>query len=577
MTTAKALDPTTQYAIDVAEGRLVAGDMVVRACRRHLDDLAHQAERGLAWREDEAQAAFEFFELVLCLPEETASDEAPAADAPEDPDPIERGTPFILRPWQKFIVGSLFGWYTTAGPRRFRTAYVETGKGSGKTPLAAGIALYLLVADGERGAQVYAAATKIDQAKLSFTDAERMVQASPDLRALVDQKVNNLAVLETGSFFRPISSEKRGLDGKRVHGAVIDELHEHPTAIVVDKIRAGTKGRRNALIFEITNSGYDRHSVCWNHHEYSRQVLEGVTPNDSWFAYVCQLDPGDDWKVEGPHWLKANPNLGVSLPWQYLRDQVREAVGMPSKQNIVRRLNFCEWTEQAERWLDLPLWDAGAVPVDVDALRGRACYLGLDLSSVRDLSALALVFPDEDGAAVDVEMKFWVPEDELHKRVQRDHVPYDVWLRDGHLEATPGNVIDYDHIRAAVLAAVETYDVRELGYDPWNATQLITQLTADGVACFPVRQGFGSMSAPTKLLEKLVLGQQLRHGGQPVLRWNASNVAIEQDAAGNIKPSKPKSTERIDGIVAIVNALDRASRHDGDGPLWFESHGVVTA
>ncbi len=568
------LDPTTQYATDVVAGRVVAGQLVRAACQRHLDDLEHQAARGLTWKPEEAQAAFDFFELVLCLPEDTDAGETATAEA-EGPEPIA-GTPFRLQLWQQFIVGSIFGWYTGTGTRRFRTAYVETGKGSGKTPLAAGIGLYLLIADGERGAQVFAAATKIEQAKYTFTDAERMVQASPELRTLVDQKVNNLAVLETGSFFRPVSSEKRGLDGKRVHGCVIDELHEHASPIVVDKMRAGTKGRRNALIFEITNSGYDRHSICWHHHEYSHQVLTGTIQNDTWFAYVCQLDDGDRWDVEGPHWLKANPNLGISLPWQYLRDQVREAIGMPGKQNIVRRLNFCEWTEQAERAIELSVWDAGAgAPLVPEDLRGRGCYLGLDLSSTTDLSALAVLFPNDDDW-YDLWPFFWLPEEQLARRVERDRVPYDVWAREGFLDLTPGNVIDYEHIRQKVLWCVEQFDVRELAYDPWNATQLIAQIEADGVTCVPIRQGFASMTAPTKDVLRLILGQHLHHGGHPVLRWNVANAATEQDAAGNIKFSKKRSLERIDGLIAVTNAVDRAMRNTDDGTRWFEEHGVVT-
>jgi phage terminase large subunit-like protein len=575
---ARALDRPTQYATDVVDGRVVASRLVRLACQRHMDDRTQRTgpDGDLVWNADEAQAAIDFFEQVLCLPEDTTRDdgEAPPLD----------GSPFLLRPWQAFIVGALFGWYTSGGTRRFRTAYVETGKGSGKTPLAAGIALYLLIADGERGAQVFAAAVTREQAKLAFTDAERMVQASPALREILDQKVNNLAVLETGSFFRPISSEKRGLDGKRVHGAIIDELHEHASDIVVNKMRAGTKGRRSALIFEITNSGYDRHSVCWQHHEYSRSVLEGTQDNDTWFAFVCHLDDGDDWQTEGPHWLKANPNLGVSLPWQYLRDQVREAIGMPGKQNIVRRLNFCEWTEQAERWIEPVAWDASAGELRVPPrmlealLEGRACYGGLDLSTTTDLSALVLLFLADDGV-VDVLPYFWLPEDNLKRRVEKDRVPYDVWAREGLLLLTPGNVIDYEKIRDHVLLCQERFDLRELGYDPWNGQTLISWLEAAGVICFKVPQRVTTLTNPTKELEKRMLERRFRHHGHPILRWNALNAATESDAAGNIMLSKRRSMERIDGLAASVNALDCLTRNAGDdsgGDWWERGHGVAT-
>ncbi len=370
---AKALDPVTRYATDVQAGRVVASRLVRLACDRHLRDLEMADAKGLAWRPEAAQDVIEFFATCLCLPEntETSQDDETANDP----------KPFILSPFQQFIAGSLFGWYTAAGFRRFRIAYVETSKGSGKTPFGAGLMLYLMIADGERGAQVYAAAPTLKQAQDAFRDAERMVDASPHLRAVVDRKVNNLAVLETGSFFRPISSEKRGLDGKRVHGALVDELHEHAGDTVTVKIRAGTKGRRNALILEITNSGFDVSTVCYAHHDYSRQILEGEVANEAWFAFVCHLDacdrcraagkmqPSDDcpdcddWKTEGPHWLKANPNLGVSLPWQYLREQVREAIDLPSQRNMVRRLNFCQWTQQQTAGIPMEAWAACAAPI----------------------------------------------------------------------------------------------------------------------------------------------------------------------------------------------------------------------
>ncbi|HYM24443.1 MAG TPA: terminase TerL endonuclease subunit [Vicinamibacterales bacterium] len=547
-----------KYALAVLAGAILAGPHVKAAAARHLKDLDRQQTAEFPYRYDPARAqrVFDFYEQFLVL---------------------DDGHAFTLQSWQQFIVGSVFGWVDEKGDRRFRTAYVETAKGSGKTPLAGGLALYGLIADQEPAAEVYSLGVTRDQAQYLFNYGKKMVSNSPELRELLGDGIgeHNIAWLATHSFFRPLSSEGRSLDNKRPHLALVDELHEHPSSIVVDKIRAGTKGRRQALIFEITNSGYDRNSVCWHHHDFSLKVLENVTKNETWFAYVCALDAGDDWRDEKV-WPKANPNIGISITLKYLREQVAEAVGMPSKQNIVRRLNFCEWTEQAERWLDLPVWDGNAkAPVDVEALRGRACYLGLDLSSTRDLSALLLLFPSEDGD-YDVVAFFWLPEENMQARVDRDRVPYDVWSREGFLELTPGNVIDYERIEKKVLECVEIFDVRELGYDPWNATQLILRLEAGGVTCFPIRQGFASLTAATKELEKLVVSGRFHHGGHPVLRWNAANVAIEQDAAGNLKPSKKRSTERIDGISAAVNALDRAMRNTDNGPKWFEEHGVLS-
>lgn len=567
------LHVVTLYARDVVAGDVAAGYLVRLACQRHLDDLEHGAERGLRFDEEAADKALKFFGFLRLAEGEHA------------------GKPFTLQSWQVFVVGSLFGWKRRDGNRRFRTSYAEIGKGNGKSPMAGGIGLYLLVADGEAGAEIYSAATTRDQAKILFRDAENMVDASPALSARIDKSVGNLACAATNSFFRPVSSEHRGLDGKRVHGALIDELHEHASSIVADKMRAGTKGRRQALIFEITNSGYDRHSVCWQHHEYSRQVLEGSLQNDSWFAYVCGLDPCDacfaqglrqpkdgcsdcdDWRDEAV-WIKANPNLGVSITHTYLREQVDEAIGMPSKQNIVKRLSFCVWTEQVTRWLQLDAWDeCGMVPVRAELLTGRRCYAGLDLASTGDLTALVLVFPDDERDGLDLLAWFWCPSEGIRQRSNAG-VPYDQWVSQGLIEATEGNVVDYDVIEAKIKDLADTFDLAESAYDRWNSTQLVTNLVRDGATMVPFGQGFASMSAPSKELERLVTGKKLRHGGNPVLRWMASNVAIAQDPAGNIKPDREHSSEKIDGVVAAVMAIGRAMAHADMGRSRYEDESL---
>jgi phage terminase large subunit-like protein len=544
------------------------------ACERHLRDLGREGREGFAyqWQPERAQHAIDFFEQFLLLGE---------------------GQPFRLQPWQKFIVGSLHGWRQLDGYRRFRTAYVEVGKGAGKTPMAGGLALYALIADGEEQAQCFCAATTREQASLAFRDAKRMAEANPDLAAVLEITEHNIALPERYSFLRAVSSERRGLDGKRVHFADIDELHEHPSPIVVDKMRAGTKGRKQALIFEITNSGYDRQSVCWQHHEYSLKILDGTLDNETWFAYVCQLDvcadclraghmtpvqgcqKCDRWDVEGPHWQKTNPNLGVSITAQYLREQVQEAIGMPSKANIVRRLNFCEWTEGVERWLPMDMWqDCVSTEADPDSLAGQPCYAGLDLASTKDIAALVLVFPRDDGGYA-VLPHFWVPADGARKRAEVDRVDYLRWIESGHLKATEGNVIDYDVIREDIRELAERYEIQSIAYDRWSAVQLVTQLTSDGAACVPVGQGFASLSAPAKELEKCIMGRTLHHGDHPVLTWMAGNVCAEHDAAGNIKPSKRKSSEKIDGIMALCMALGEAARHtEGEGESVYDTRGL---
>lgn len=571
-----AADRVLAYARDVVAGRIVAGWPVRLACARHIDDLEHGPARGLVWRPERAESAFTFIERAVN---------------------IDEGKPFALEPFQAFIVGSIFGWYRTDGCRRFRTAYVEIGKGNGKTPLAAVIGLYGFVIDREQAPEIYSAATAKEQAAIAFKDASRMVDLSPHLKKRISTQKGNLAIPARHAVFRPVSSEHRGLDGKRVHVAIIDELHEHPSPMVVDKMRAGTKNRRNAIIFEITNSGTHRHSVCRAHHDYSLRILEGATrpagiKNDAWFAYVCSLDPCpkcraagreqpsdecpacDQWK-DPATWPKANPGLGTILPASYLREQVTEATDMVSKQNIVKRLNFCLWTEQVTRWLNMERWDACAAPFDPAILHGRTCMGGLDLASTGDLAAYVETFVPFDEFTYIVP-HFFMPENNVRRRDESTDVPYAEWARRGLIHLTPGDVIDYDYIRAHIAARSQLHPVKEIGYDPWNATETATQLQNQGFKPVPIRQGYGSMSEPSKALEKRVLSRTLRHGGHPVLRWMATNAAIASDPAGNIKPDKEKSGEKIDGITALVNSLARLIVTATPKKSVYETRGVRT-
>jgi phage terminase large subunit-like protein len=605
---ATPLDPVTQYATDVVEGRVIAARLVRLACQRHLNDLRDATHKGLVWKADRAQDVIDFFRDVLCLPDE--SDDGEAAKR------------FVLSPFQAFIAGSLFGWYTAEGYRRFRIGYVETAKGSGKTPFGAGLMLYLLVADGERGAQVYCAAVTKDQAKLAFTDAENMVEISPDLSEHVDKRVNNLAVPPTRSFLRPISSENRGLDGKRVHGALVDELHEHPTNLVYLKLRAGTKNRKNALILEITNSGFDRNSICWEHHDLSRQILEGTVVNDSWFAFVCHLDPCarclkagkhqpsddctecDDWKTEGPHWQKANPNLGVSLSWQYLREQVREAIDLPSQRNLVRRLNFCQWTQQATVWIPPEAWMRCGGAVSRDQLAGRDCYLGIDMADKIDLASVVAAFPrelaaddrraaddEDDGAtpaierpitcAYDVLAFFWMPEKTLARRAQEDKIPYPDWVRDGYVFTTPGKLIDHDAIVDYIIGTLHTtFRIRGIGIDQAGAAGVVSKLQRHfgDELVEEVPQGFRRLSEPSKTLEAMVVTGNLAHDNNPCQAWCMGNMAIEENSWREIRPVKIHQRKRIDGGVALIDAI---AKHQKSNPTSdrsvYEDRGLATA
>jgi phage terminase large subunit-like protein len=560
------LDPVTRYATDVVAGRIVAGRLVRLACQRHLHDLAHQAEKGLVWKPDEAQAVIDFFAEVLVLPEETASAET------SDDEPLE-GSPFILSPHQQFIHGSLMGWYTTAGYRRFHDAYIEVAKGDGKTPAGAGLMLYLLVADGEKGAQIFFAAVGREQAKIAFADAVKMVNASPYLRAVVHQTVNNLAVLETGSFLRAISSEKRGLDGKRVHGALIDEEHEHATPVVVMKMRKGIKGRRNALVMRTTNSGFDRTSVCWHDHDYSRKVLEGTQTDESWFAFVCGLDPCqahldegkefpidecpdcDSWKVEGPHWLKACPNLGVSVSWQYYRDLVLQAKGRPDAVSDLLRFNFCVWTQAYSRAISVAKWNACLPMPNASELVGCPCFGGLDIGETDDFTAWERLWLLPDGR-VAVQSRFWLPQIALERHPDR---PYDEWRRAGILTVTDGDQTDYPRVRETILEDCRRDGVRAIAYDPRSATETAQILTGAGITMVNTAQGWPLSQALKRTLE-LIHSGKLCHGDNKILSWMAANVVVLHGnrVQGEQRIAKEKAPDKIDGIAAIVTAVDWA-------------------
>ena len=558
-------DPVERYARRVVVGEAVAGPLVWLACKRHLDDLERGPDRGLQWDRLAADRAIGFFRDVLRL------------NGGE-----HEGKPFILHESQAFIVGSLFGWKGQDGYRRFRVAFVEIGKGNGKSPLAAGIGLYMLEADSEPRAEVYAAAVDKDQAQILFRDAIAMVDQSPKLASRLSKSGGagrewNLANLKTGSFFRPIASEHRGRgkSGPRPHCSLLDEVHEHPTNAMVEFMRAGTKGRRQALTFMITNSGFDRTTVCWEYHKYADRVLNGVLDDDAFFGFVCGLDEGDDWRDETV-WLKANPLLDVSITRKYLREQVREATGMPAKQSIVRRLNFCEWTEGEATWLAREVWDSVQTHLDFADYAGRKCHGGVDLSFKRDLTALSLVFDYDEGSKAAF-VWFFMPGEGVREREGRDGVPYGLWRNQGYIEATPGPVVDYSFVTAKIAALAEDVEIESLACDTYKRDHLQAEL--DELGC-PVPlvnhpQGFRRqadsplwMPLSVEVTEEAIVKGQLRVNTNPCLTWNAASVVMEPDAQGNRKPEKRKSTGRIDGILALIEAMGAASARTEQQPSY---------
>ncbi len=535
------------YVDDVLGGRRVECRWVRLACERHRRDLDGAAGRGLYFDQQAAKLVLVFFGLLRHSKGEWA------------------GRPVELQPWQQFHLWNLFGWKREDGTRRFRISYLEVGRKNGKSTMGAGVGLYLQAADGEPGAEIYTAATKRDQARIVHQEAVRMVKQSPALGRELRVFKDNIHSERSFSKFEPLGRDSGTLDGLNVHGAIVDELHAHPNGDVWDVLQTATGARRQPLLYAVTTAGSDRQSLCWQFHDYTEKVLLGVLQDDAWHGMIFTLDRDaegmlDDWEVEG-NWYKSNPNLGVSKKLEDLRDKARVAKGMPARLNgfLQKELNI--WTQASTRWIDPEAWQAcNSGVIDEEQLAGRECWGGLDLSSTMDLSALVWVFPPApDGqGGYDLLCRLWMPEENVLERVKRDRVPYDVWIRQGWICTTPGNVIDYDFILNQVRADMARFRVRELAFDPWNATSTSNKLIDEGANLVEFRQGFVSMNPAMKSLEVAVAQRRLNHGGNPPLAWMADNLVATSDPAGNLKPDKSKSTEKIDGMISLLMGYHRA-------------------
>lgn len=547
--------PVVAYCHGVLDGSVPACAFVCQAVKRHLSDLETGNDREMHFDRAAAEHVLTWFGFLRHSKGEWA------------------GETFILEPWQQFMLWVLFGWQRADGTRRFRTAYIEVPRKNGKSSLAAGIGLYLLLADGEPGAEVYSAAVKRDQARITHSEAVRMVKSSPTLRRMVRSYKDNLHIPETASKYEPLGADANSMDGLNVHGAIIDELHAHRTSAVVDVLETATGARRQPLQFEITTAGYNRESICWRHHEYARQILEGTIEDDTWFAFIATIDEGDDWK-DSAVWAKANPNYGISVKADDLQRKAAKAIRMPGAQNAFMRLHLNVWTQQSDRWIDLDLWEENAGEVDETELAGVVCYGGLDLSSVSDISAWVMAFPDDDGG-VRILARFWCPESQLTNDANRYREQYETWARDGWLQTTPGDAIDYQAIKKQVIEDASRFHLVDMNVDRlFQGYQLAMELADEGLDVIGMGQGFLSMAVPMKELEKRLLNKQLHHGGNPVLRWMAGNVAVKQDPAGNLKPDKSSSQGKIDGIVALVMALDRVMRREDSGSV-YDTRGIL--
>ena len=493
------------------------------------------------------------------------------------------GQPFCLAKWEKAIIANLFGWKSeTDGMRRYREAFIFVARKNGKTSLAAGIVIYVLTCDGEAGAEIYSAANDRDQAKLVFLTVKGMILANPEIEKYCRIYQNSVTLvepdlqIETCSFYKPISSEANTKHGYNSHLVVNDELHAQKDRELVDVLETSTGSRAQPLIIHITTSDYDRPSICNEKYDYAVKVRDGY-PDPTFLPVIFEAKPGDNWKKPSV-WRKANPNLGVSLSRDYLRQKCQKAVESAAFENTFKRLHLNLRTEQEVRWIQMDAWDKCNWEVNERELWGKECYVGFDLSSNRDITARVMLFPPDDECDLwQIVPRFYVPRDNAIKREDRDHVFYMQWATEGFLKLTPGDVVDYATVKADFERDYEQFNILEVAFDRWNFEAFRQLFISDGVPddkFVSFGQGYASMSAPAKELERLMLAELLAHDANPVLRWMAQNVTVEMDAAGNIKPSKAKSAERIDGIVALLEALGRALVAEQKKASAYEKHGL---
>lgn len=509
------------------------------AAERHLRDLINGPKRGLRWSPESAAYGCDAFRYYRHSKGEWG------------------GQGFKLEPWQMFVIGSVWGWRREDGTRRFRVVWEELPRKNGKSTKLAGVGINMLVIDGEPGAEVYAAATKKDQARIIFDEAKRMVRSSPELSELVQSYKLNLSVDETGSKFEPLSSDEKTLDGLNPHCLLVDEVHKHKSRALLDVLDTAMGSRRQPLLWMITTAGDDDpESVYAQENDYAIKVLEGVVQDDNLFAFIATLDEGDRWD-DPKVWQKANPNLGVSVKLDDLKRQAAKAKNSPTAQVAFKRLRLNVRTAAANKFISMPVWGKNTGgPFDPDDLRGRTCYGAFDLSSKVDLSCWLKLFPPaEPGERWRIVPRFWMPADTVEEKSDRDKVQYQRWIHEGHVEVTPGNVIDHAEIEAAILEERRHYRYLAIAYDPWNATQMAVALQNKGLPVFEFIQGIRSYTAPTKELEAWLLAAKLDHGDNPVLTWMASNLKVQPDKNQNLMPSKAKSIGRIDGMTSLIMAI----------------------
>lgn len=556
------------YAQAVLDGTVVAGELVRLACQRHLDDLARD---DLAWDPVRAGRGILWFPTLLRHYKGRWG---------AQPGIRSEGLPFELDDWEAFIVGSAFGWTRRHDDgdvvRRYRTVYIEVGKKNGKTSLAAGLGIQLAFFDDEPGAQVYAAATKRDQAKLVWRDGKEMVIRSPALARRLKTGALSISLPSAASFFQPLSSEEGHEEGIDPHAVIVDELHRLADRGLVDMLSQSFGARRQPMLLFITTAGDSTDETVWaDEHSYAEQVVRGTLVDDTYFAYIATLDKADDPFNEAV-WIKANPGIGTSPSWDDMRTEAAKAKASPARRPAFFRLRLNRRGSLESRFMPMEAWGACAddpvVPDDADA------WGGLDLGWSDDLSALCLLVPNEQGYMSWV-AHFWCPVFGAYYRTPARRMMYEQWAERGYLTLTDGDVRDDDQVEEGIMAAVEGLTIRRLRYDHAMASALVPRLAAKGLPVEPMRQGLVSMSGPTKELERLVLGHKIRHGGHPVLTWMAANLDVKADDNGNIRPTKPHkaSAAKVDGmtagIAALAGWLDDQAEVPDEPSVWDQDDG----
>lgn len=483
------------------------------------------------------------------------------------------GQRFVAEPWQSYVIQMIYGWKRLNGTRKYREVFIFVSRKNGKSFLSVGFALYGLFADNEKGGRVVCAAADRDQARQVYDSARQIVEEDPDLIRYCMTYRHTMSVPSTASNFQVLSADVKTKHGKNLSTVIIDEVHALPNRELIDVLFTGVGAREQPLKIMLTTQTHNKKSACWEFYDYAKKVQQGIKEDPEFFPVLFELSEKDNWK-DKKSWYKANPNLDISIPISYLESEFSKALIRPSYENTFKRLHLNMLTEQETRWVPVEEWDACKGEINISTLSNASTWIGIDLSSKVDLSAVLLLFPVKE--KILILPFFWMPKDNIDLRKKRDRVDYDVWARQGYITLTEGNVIDYEVIEKKFLELAGIFNIKEIGFDPWNAQQLMTKLETNGLEVVQIPQTFSHLSNATKELEAWILSRRIVHDGNPVLRWMFSNVAIMEDGNGNIKINKKKCTEKIDGISALINGINRMLAVKEEKPSRYASEGIRT-